>query len=160
TPGSDYYDEDNFSGKCPGQTSRYSNVAVGLLGYLVETISGTPFDKFAKEHIFNPLGMHDASFRLADFDLDNVAMPYRRGVALGHVGFPTYPDGLLRASVPSMARLLTMMANGGQYGGRRLLQDSSVREMLRIQDSKLDKNQGLIWYRDYRNLYGHNGSDP
>lgn len=160
TPGGDYYDRNNFTGRCPGQVSRYSNVAVGLLGYLVERISGTPFDTFAKDHIFKPLGMSDASFRLADLDLDKVATPYRGRRPLGHVGFPTYPDGLLRASVPSMARPLSMMAKGGQYGGRRILKTSSVQEMLRIQNPKLDKNQGLIWYRDYNNLYGHNGSDP
>jgi CubicO group peptidase (beta-lactamase class C family) len=160
TPDSDYYDTDNFADECPGQVSRYSNVAVGLLGYLVERISGTPFDKFVKEEIFRPLGMRDASFRLADLDLNNVAMPYRDRIPLGHVGFPTYPDGLLRASVPSMARLLSMMANGGRYGDRRILKESTVQEMLRIQDPKLDKDQGLIWYRKYKNLYGHNGSDP
>jgi CubicO group peptidase (beta-lactamase class C family) len=160
TPNSDYYDTDNFAEKCPGQVSRYSNVGVGLLGYLVEQISGTPFDKFVKEEIFGPLGMKDASFRLAGLDLNNVAMPHRGQVPLGHIGFPTYPDGLLRASVPSMARLLIMMANGGRYGDRRILKESSVKEMLRIQDTKLDRDQGLIWYRGYKNLYGHNGSDP
>jgi CubicO group peptidase (beta-lactamase class C family) len=160
TPDSDYYDTDNFVDECPGQVSRYSNVAIGLLGYLIERISGTPFDKFVKDEIFGPLGMKNASFRLADLDLNNVAMPHRGQVPLGHVGFPTYPDGLLRASVPSMARLLSMMANGGQYGNRRILKESTVQEMLRIQDSKLDKDQGLIWYRKYKNLYGHNGSDP
>jgi CubicO group peptidase (beta-lactamase class C family) len=160
TPDSEYYDTDNFADQCPGQVSRYSNVAVGLLGYLVECISGTPFDKFVKEEIFDPLGMKDASFRLANLDLNNVAMPYRGQVPLGHVGFPTYPDGLLRASVPSMARLLSMMANGGRYGNRRILKESTVQEMLRIQDAKLDKDQGLIWYRKYKTLYGHNGSDP
>ncbi len=160
TPESDYYDRNNFAGECPGEVSHYSNVGVGLLAYLVERISGTPFDKFSKEQLFSPLGMKDASFRLADLDLNNVAMPHRGQVPLGHVGFPTYPDGLLRASVPSMARLLIMMANGGRYGDRRILKESSVKEMLRIQDSKLDRNQGLIWYREYKNLYGHNGSDP
>jgi hypothetical protein len=59
-----------------------------------------------------------------------------------------------------MARLLIMMANGGRYGDRRILKESSVKEMLRIQDTKLDRDQGLIWYRGYKNLYGHNGSDP
>jgi len=160
TPDSEYYDTDNFLDECPGEVSRYSNVAVGLLGYLVECISGTPFDKFVREEILGPLGMKDASFRLADLDLNKVAMPYRRHVPLGHVGFPTYPDGLLRTSVPSMARLLSMMANGGRYGNRRILKESTVQEMLRIQDAKLDKDQGLIWYRKYKNLYGHNGSDP
>src|SRR5690349_3250215 len=37
TPGGGYYDHDwNFADECPGTIDDYSNVAIGLLGYLVE----------------------------------------------------------------------------------------------------------------------------
>ena len=35
----------------------YSNMGIVLAGYLAEVISGTPFDRYCKEHIFTPLGM-------------------------------------------------------------------------------------------------------
>lgn len=41
----------------PGTVQAYSNYGAALAGYLVERISGQPYDAYAKEHIFEPLGM-------------------------------------------------------------------------------------------------------
>jgi CubicO group peptidase (beta-lactamase class C family) len=168
-PGGAYYDADeNFADECPGTIDDYSNVAIGLLGYLVEQIAGQPFDQFCRDRIFAPLGMTDTSFRLADLDEAKVAMPYDRTsghfVAHGHSGFPTYPDGLLRTSVPHLARFLAMNADLGDLGGTRILTESTAREMRRIQVPDLDDTQGLIWFYDdfgtHLDLLGHDGDDP
>lgn len=168
-PGGAYYDADeNFADECSGTIDDYSNVAIGLLGYLVEQIAGQPFDQFCRDRIFAPLGMTDTSFRLADLDEANVAMPYDRSnghfVAHGHNGFPTYPDGLLRASVPHLARFLAMNADLGDLGGMRILAEPTAREMRRIQVPDLDDTQGLIWFYDdfgtHLDLLGHDGDDP
>ena len=45
----------------PGTTWEYS-VSTDVLGYLVEVISGVPFDVFLEERIFKPLGMVDTGF--------------------------------------------------------------------------------------------------
>jgi len=45
----------------PGDAWNYS-VATDVLGYLIEKISGKPFDRFLKERIFDPLGMADTGF--------------------------------------------------------------------------------------------------
>jgi hypothetical protein len=76
------------------------------------------------------------------------------------VGFPTYPDGLLRTSVPHLARFLATMAGGGEYHGTRILAASTIEEMMRRQIPDLDPAQGLIWYYDFDDaLIGHDGSD-
>jgi CubicO group peptidase (beta-lactamase class C family) len=167
-PGGAYYDAaGNFDPDCPGTYYEYSNVAVGLLGFVVEHVTGTPFDRFCHDRIFTPLGMTETSFRFADLDPDRVAMPYdgRPGqfVAHGHIGFPTYPDGGLRASVPELARFLAMMIGAGEVDGVRILGEDAVQEMRRLQIEALDDTQGLIWfYSDYgtRRVLGHDGSDP
>jgi CubicO group peptidase (beta-lactamase class C family) len=41
----------------PGETYAYSNLAVGLLGTLLEKISGKPFEQMVKEIICDPLNM-------------------------------------------------------------------------------------------------------
>jgi CubicO group peptidase (beta-lactamase class C family) len=41
----------------PGEKYAYSNLAVGLLGSILETISGKPFEQMVKEIICKPLGM-------------------------------------------------------------------------------------------------------
>jgi CubicO group peptidase (beta-lactamase class C family) len=47
----------------PGAKFTYSE-GLDVLGYLVEIISGKPFDVFLKERIFDPLGMNDTRFYL------------------------------------------------------------------------------------------------
>jgi CubicO group peptidase (beta-lactamase class C family) len=47
----------------PGTAWNYS-VSTDILGYLVEKISGKPFDVFLQERIFGPLGMVDTAFHV------------------------------------------------------------------------------------------------
>jgi len=47
----------------PGTTPAYSNYATALAGYIVERVSGEPFDDYIDNHIFKPLGMAHATFR-------------------------------------------------------------------------------------------------
>ncbi|MGK6323171.1 serine hydrolase domain-containing protein [Sphingomonas sp. DT-51] len=47
----------------PGTTPAYSNWATTLAGYIVERVSGTPFDDYVEQRIFRPLDMRTASFR-------------------------------------------------------------------------------------------------
>jgi CubicO group peptidase (beta-lactamase class C family) len=164
-----YYDADNFDAGCPGTVNEYSNVGAGLLGHVIETVAGIPFDQFCDERIFTPLGMTRSSFHLANLDESTVAMPYDFAApstftAHGHIGFPTFPDGLLRTSVPQMARLLGMMAGGGALGGTRVLAEATVEEMRRRQIPALDDSQGLIWFYDdlggKPDMFGHDGDDP
>src|SRR5882762_6042099 len=48
----------------PGEAWNYS-VSTDVLGYLVEKISGKPFEQFLQERIFGPLGMNDTGFYVA-----------------------------------------------------------------------------------------------
>jgi len=47
----------------PGSTPAYSNYATALAGYIVERVSGVPFDDYIERNIFEPLGMSQSSFR-------------------------------------------------------------------------------------------------
>ncbi|GIH95636.1 serine hydrolase domain-containing protein [Planobispora siamensis] len=44
----------------PGTGVSYNNYGVALAGYLVETVSGMPFEKYVEQHVFAPLGMKDS----------------------------------------------------------------------------------------------------
>jgi CubicO group peptidase (beta-lactamase class C family) len=82
-PGGPYYSADeNFHQWEPGTADppprprAYSNVGYGLLGYLVETISGMPFSAYCHDEIFVPLGMPETAWYLADLDISKHAVPY------------------------------------------------------------------------------------
>jgi CubicO group peptidase (beta-lactamase class C family) len=46
----------------PGTTPAYSNYGAALAGYIVERVSGRPFNDYAAENILKPLGMAHSTF--------------------------------------------------------------------------------------------------
>ncbi|MBE1529985.1 CubicO group peptidase (beta-lactamase class C family) [Sphingopyxis sp. OAS728] len=47
----------------PGTTPAYSNYGTSLAGYIVERVSGLPYDDYVERHIFAPAGMTRSTFR-------------------------------------------------------------------------------------------------
>lgn len=47
----------------PGTTPAYSNYAAALAGYVVQRVSGVPFDRYVEQRIFQPLNMRHSTFR-------------------------------------------------------------------------------------------------
>jgi CubicO group peptidase (beta-lactamase class C family) len=47
----------------PGEVPSYCNYCVTLEGYIVQRVSGEPFDDYLDRHIFAPLGMRSSTFR-------------------------------------------------------------------------------------------------
>lgn len=46
----------------PGAVPAYSNYGVALAGYIVQRVSGEPFEDYVARHIFQPLGMRHSTF--------------------------------------------------------------------------------------------------
>lgn len=162
----------NFARKRPGHHREYSNVAVGLLGHVIESAVKQPFETYTHETIFAPLGMTSTGWHMKDVDMSRHAVPYLhmdgRYLAYQHFGIATYPDGGLRTTARDMARFLGMVMEGGSLGGRTILQPRSVATMLTRQGASLQSGvdaQGLIWRQstsaDGRYTYWwHTGGDP
>lgn len=60
----------------PGTAWNYS-VATDVLGYLVQLLADQPFDEYLRERIFEPLGMLDTGFQVADAQLERFAACYQ-----------------------------------------------------------------------------------
>ena len=160
-----YYDADrNFYDEVPGTRHGYSGVGFALLGLLVESVSGMPFEDYCQAELFEPMGMTRTSWFLSSFEPGEVALPHlsRRGEyrALEHYGVPDYPGLQLRTSAAQLARFLAAFQNGGTYGGERILEADTVEEIRRQQLPELEPSQGLAWfYIDGLQLFGHDGED-
>ncbi|MCH7815532.1 MAG: beta-lactamase family protein, partial [Proteobacteria bacterium] len=59
----------------PGSLWHYS-VSVDVQGYLVEVLSGQPFDEFLQERLFDPLGMIDTGFHVPEEKANRFAQVY------------------------------------------------------------------------------------
>ena len=57
----------------PGDRWSYSNSGYIILGYLIEQVSGQPYDDFIQGNIFSPLQMNDSGY---DHNLDIIATGY------------------------------------------------------------------------------------
>ena len=172
TAGRDY-DIFNFYDHAPGDTFAYSNVGTALLGYLVEEVSGMPFEQYCRQNIFGPLCMDRSSWFLSHFDTNTVARPYFFDTAsarlqpYAHYGFADYPSGQLRTSISDLANFMLAYLNRGMLNGDTLLRSNSVNAMLQAQVPGLQPNQGLNWYVDTVTLgdgskvpvWGHNGGE-
>jgi len=66
----------------PGFFRSYSNLASGLAGLLVESVTQMPLSQYSDEFTLKPLGADRAFWRLNDTDFDNIAVPYELNVCL------------------------------------------------------------------------------
>lgn len=105
-PGGQFYDaQENFQTRPTGETWEYNNVAYGLLGYLVQEISGEDFSDYCQRHVFAPLGMDETSWYLADIDVASHVVPYtyREGEEVRSPTWGGSPLGvILEGSGPSV----------------------------------------------------------
>ena len=65
----------------PGTVPAYSNYATAVAGYIVERVSGRPFDEYVNENIFKPLKMERSTFTqpLPSGLAELMSNGYRRG---------------------------------------------------------------------------------
>ena len=123
----------------PGSAWRYS-VANDVLGYLVQMISGVPFEEFLKQRIFEPLGMVDTDFYVPQTKIARLAAVYSRGAdgglalfdGLGQYGRPPRaPSGGagLVSTAGDYMRFAQMLLNKGELDGVRLLGRKTVELM-------------------------------
>lgn len=64
----------------PGKFFAYSNLSYGVLGTIVEAVSGERFDKYMRTHVLLPLGCK-ASYNVTDFsdaELNELSVLYRK----------------------------------------------------------------------------------
>jgi CubicO group peptidase (beta-lactamase class C family)/uncharacterized Tic20 family protein len=117
----------------PGTTPAYSNYATSLAGYIVQRVSGEPFDDYIERHILAPLGMRHSSFRqpLPAHLQPLMATGYQRAsgepVPFEIVG--PAPAGSLSSTGADMARFMIAHLNKGELNGQRILKPETARMM-------------------------------
>ncbi len=140
-----------------GDTTVYSDLGLITMGKVIEHVTGTTLDRYVDSVFFKPLGMKNTMYnppdrlhqRIAPTEIDTVwrrsTTPVRGqvhdencatlGGVSGHAG--------LFSTTGDLAIFMQMLLNGGTYGGKRYLQESTVRLFTRRHSSK--STRGIGW---------------
>ena len=150
----------------PGEVPAYSNYGATLAGYIVERVSGQPFDYYIEQHVFAPLGMQHSSFRQP---LPPTLRP------LMSKGYETAADspkpweivsaapaGSSSVTGNDMARFMIAHLQDGEYQGQRILQTATARMMHTTSLKLVPPLNGMLlgFYEMSRNghcIIGHGG---
>ncbi|ELY57151.1 beta-lactamase [Natronococcus amylolyticus DSM 10524] len=139
----------------PGEEPAYHALTFGwLVGELVRRVSGARIETVAADRVFDPLGMDDTGIGLRDHEPDDVAtlaafdaFDRCRDPAEGlgdtaSVAAPFNTEAIHRAVIPAgngigtardMARFYACLAHGGELEGTRILSESTVDAMTRLE---------------------------
>ena len=125
----------------PGKAWNYS-VSTDVLGYLVEVISGQPFEVFLKDKVIKPLGMVDTDFHVPVDKHERLAANYSAGAGgkLDLIDDPAKSrylaprrvnsgGGGLVSTAADYLRFCRFMLNKGELDGARLLGRKTVELM-------------------------------
>lgn len=145
----------------PGEKFTYSE-GLDVLGYLIEIVSGMPFDKFLRTRLFDPLGMDDTWFYLPEDKVSRL-VTVQEPVDGTWKKFPTtfydtdYPvtgaktffagGAGLSSTAKDYAIFLQMYLNGGELNGRRILSRTTVQAIMGNQNYP-------VWGEDVEWYYG------
>ena len=146
----------------PGKLTSYSNYGTALAGYVVEKISGMPFEDYIEENIFELLDMQQSTFRqplpshLAD-DM-SVGYTYEKGIYKPHEfeyinGLA--PAGSMSTTATDVAKFMIAHLQYGKYGENRILEEETAKLMhtqLFTHEPRVDGNAHGFWEMTYNNI--------
>jgi CubicO group peptidase (beta-lactamase class C family) len=167
------YSADNYTTVPPGRAREYSNIGAGLVGFIIERVTGERLDAYTQRHILTPLGMRSTGWFLRDLPTAELSTQFVEqegwAIPVPLYGLTTYPDGGVRSTVSDLSRFFQALLNHGEHAGVRILPAAQADEMTRFQFSGPafpegygpgEGNSGLFW-RTRRNgeFIGHGGND-
>ena len=144
----------------PGEQYTYG-LNLDVMGYLVEVLSGMPFDKFLKTRIFEPLGMNDTYFYLPTEKQNRlVALHQSKSGTYSPIKTkifdgvdPNYPNlngtyfsggAGLNSTIEDYAKFLQLFINNGAVNGTHLISRKTVELILTNQiQSPINAQLGL-----------------
>lgn len=117
----------------PGSTPAYSNYGAALAGYIVQRVSGIPFDDYIEQKIFARLEMNQATFRQP---LPDRLQPFMsKGYKVGSAEPEPFevidvaPAASLSVSGTDMAQIMIGHLQNGSFGLARILQEQTAIQM-------------------------------
>jgi CubicO group peptidase (beta-lactamase class C family) len=151
----------------PGKVVAYSNYGAALGGYIVQRVSGEPFDTYVEDHILKPLEMSNSTFKqpLPKAMQGDLATGYVTASGETIVPFEPivpYPAGSFTSTATDMANFMIAELQGGQFQGASILPPATLQMMHSHHYSAAPGMNGYDFgfYQENRNglrIIGHAG---
>ena len=154
----------------PREITSYDNLAVGLLGIVMEDITGETYADLIRTRVFEPLGMHHSITR---YDPLFAAQLAGCAVPDGHGGWEAcrwqysvardVPAGGIYATGGDLAKFLSALLSDGTYPGGRLLSAATWARFIDFDANRLNPGVpgiGLLALQQApveRGDWGHDG---
>jgi CubicO group peptidase (beta-lactamase class C family) len=150
----------------PGTMPAYSNYGASLAGYIVERVSGRPFNDYVDENIFKPLGMAHSTFAQP---LPAELKPLMsNGYRLGSGKSKPFeiieeaPAGALAATAADLGRFMIAHLQNGKFENAKILRPETAAQMHSRQFGLSPALNGMClgFYEETRNgrrIIGHGG---
>ncbi len=150
----------------PGEVPAYSNYGAALAGYIVQRVSGEPFESYVERHIYAPLGMTRSTFR------QPVPEQLKADLSQGYMTASepprpyefiiTAPAGSMSTTAGDMAKFMIAYLQEGRYQENRILKPETVHQMFEPAVHQIDDVDvmALGFFEENRNghrVRGHGG---
>jgi CubicO group peptidase (beta-lactamase class C family) len=150
----------------PGIVPAYSNYATTLAGYIVQRVSGKPFEQYVQDNIYTPLDMQRSTFvqPLPDNLKTMMSNGYKKGSekAQSFEFVEAYPAGSVSTSALNMCNFMIAHLQNGQFEGKQILKQETAKQMhsrLYTPDERLNA-MAYGFYEESHNgkrIIGHGG---
>jgi hypothetical protein len=119
----------------PGEVTAYSNYGAALAGYIIQKISGVPYEQYIQENIFSPLGMTQSSV------YQPLPPELAPDMATGYVfandayqpqafeNINTPPAGSFSVSATDAAQFMIAHLQDGRYEQTQILEPATAQQM-------------------------------
>ena len=150
----------------PGEVSAYSNYGAALTGYIVQRVSGEPFEQYVRHHIFDPLKMRHATFEqpLPKAFAGDMSKGYETasGDEIPFEIINMSPAGALSITGDDISGFMLAHLNNGTYDCSQILKPGTARLMHGDAYRPVPQlpAMGLGFYHEDRNghvVIGHGG---
>lgn len=121
----------------------YYGMSVDVQAFLVERLSGQPFDEYVREHVLDPLGMDETRYYVPESDRDRLAsvysgaegdsltrIPDEQILAFNTSEWPLTPGGFgFTSTLDDYMTFAQMLVHEGELNGVRILEPETVELM-------------------------------
>ncbi|MCB1142599.1 MAG: serine hydrolase [Leptospiraceae bacterium] len=134
----------------PSKVMAYSNLSYSLLAILIERMGGMDLEEYARQKIFDPLGMNSTTY-LNNLNTKNNSRGFVNGNVVSPPRIRDLGAGSMTSSSKDMSKFMMMINQNGMYDTKRLFKEETISEMFKIQNetSALDANfkMGIPFWR-------------